>query len=643
METKKVLVLGGEAETEIESKSLNIGDQIYMEESQCSEIEMMEIGNSENEISRAGNKQKHGSEIVIFNSEKGEGGSHGNVVFSREAPLVIKEDMSISSCSCGAEKLKSRLAASDSEPGKNGRKLSRQDRIELGRLFQGAVSSHGWELAESLILLADPQTLNDALCISLDSIWFLSTQQELYGITGLIKKIIANGAYDFTRAALRTSFLASCVSACQSQTMSLADTVTVMAQRLHERLQECNGDEVLKAEAGAKVQKFTEWALKCISFHSRCQGNRDRVGHNSPVEIQLQLSAFKSFLDLAGNHLSGKDFTEAFDAACFPLTLFSSSFDPGWASGISATAIQGLLGMLVEGGADNVNQCFLEAARFGSTELVRILLQIAQRNSLDVDVDLALGFASHYGKIGTMECLVEEGNAVAFLGPLMRAAERGCMPVVQWFVQRGCRDMELCLALTAATSSSQVEVAAYLLPHVPQHVLAALSIEILKAAGERSGGSLDGVEFLLHSDFLGDPVATYAVADSIARSDDETIAPELKAFLKEHWSEAAFLNGLSQGETHFSNIVQIMRWGNSPICLRDLPAPLRVAVAYLPLYRECVKVGGRLLSQKHRGQLVEATRRLGGEVLNEPGQKRELLAVLEHHLPPFFINASGAV
>ncbi|KAL8491645.1 hypothetical protein ACS0TY_023296 [Phlomoides rotata] len=643
METKKVLVLGGEAETEIESKSLNIGDQIYMEESQCSEIEMMEIGNSENEISRAGNKQKHGSEIVVFNSEKGEGGSHGNVVFSREAPLVIKEDMSISSCSCGAEKLKSRLAASDSEPGKNGRKLSRQDRIELGRLFQGAVSSHGWELAESLILLADPQTLNDALCISLDSIWFLSTQQELYGITGLIKKIIANGAYDFTRAALRTSFLASCVSACQSQTMSLADTVTVMAQRLHERLQECNGDEVLKAEAGAKVQKFTEWALKCISFHSRCQGNRDRVDHNSPVEIQLQLSAFKSFLDLAGNHLSGKDFTEAFDAACFPLTLFSSSFDPGWASGISATAIQGLLGMLVEGGADNVNQCFLEAARFGSTELVRILLQIAQRNSLDVDVDLALGFASHYGKIGTMECLVEEGNAVAFLGPLMRAAERGCMPVVQWFVQRGCRDMELCLALTAATSSSQVEVAAYLLPHVPQHVLAALSIEILKAAGERSGGSLDGVEFLLHSDFLGDSVATYAVADSIARSDDETIAPELRAFLKEHWSEAAFLNGLSQGETHFSNIVQIMRWGNSPICLRDLPAPLRVAVAYLPLYRECVKVGGRLLSQKHRGQLVEATRRLGGVVLNEPGQKRELLAVLEHHLPPFFINASGAV
>ncbi|KAK4343908.1 hypothetical protein RND71_037002 [Anisodus tanguticus] len=575
-------------------------------------------------------------EMEVERSDKGEG-SNGNVVFSREAPLVHKD----STCSCGGvNKIKSRLVNSDSES----KKLSRQDRIELGRLFQGAVSGNDWELAESLILLADPQTLNDALCIALDSIWFLTSHDELYGITGLIKKIIANGAYDFTRAALRTSFLASCVSACQSRTVGLADTVTVMAQRLHERLQECNGDEVLKAEAGAKVQKFTEWALKCIGFHSCCQEKRERVGHKSAIEIiQLQLSAFKTFLDLVGNHLTGKDFTEIFDAACFPLTLFSSSFDTGWASGISATAIQGLLGMLVEGGADNVNQCFLEASRFGSTELVRILLQIAQRNSLDVDVDLALGFASHYGKIGTMECLVDEGNAMAFLGPLMRAAERGCMQVVEWFVKRGCRDMELCLALAAATSSSQVEVAAYLLPHVPQHVLAALSIEILKSAGERSSGSLDGVAFLLRSDFLSDPVATYAVADSIAKSDDDAVAPRLRSFLREHWSEAAFLDGLRQGQEHYLNFVRIVNWGESPICLKDLPGPLRVAIAYLPLYRESFKAGGCcLLSQRLRGQLVEAAKMLGGVVLEEANQGNELLAVLEHHLPPFLLNASSS-
>ncbi|CAI9777300.1 unnamed protein product [Fraxinus pennsylvanica] len=45
-----------------------------------------------------------------------------------------------------------------------------------------------------------------------------------------------------------------------------------------ERLLECNGDEVLKAEGGTKVRKFTEWALKCSSVHSHCQENRDEVG-----------------------------------------------------------------------------------------------------------------------------------------------------------------------------------------------------------------------------------------------------------------------------------------------------------------------------------------------------------------------------
>ena len=111
------------------------------------------------------------------------------------------------------------------------KKLGRQDRIELGRMFQAAVNSRDWELSERLILLADSQTLNDTLCIALDSIWFLTTREELDGITGLLRTIVSSGAQDFTRAALRTSFLASCVSACQSSTMSLSETVAIMAQR----------------------------------------------------------------------------------------------------------------------------------------------------------------------------------------------------------------------------------------------------------------------------------------------------------------------------------------------------------------------------------------------------------------------------
>lgn len=525
----------------------------------------------------------------------------------------------------------------------------KRDKVEIGRSFQLAVGSHDWSLAESLIPMADVQRLNDGLCITLDSVWFLCTHEELYGATRLIERLVEAGAQDFTRAALRTSFLASCVSACRSRTMSLADTVTVMAQRLRERLQECSGDEMLKAEAAAKVQRFTEWALKCIGSHSRARrkgsGGEEMVTYNSSIESQLQLKAFKRFLELAGNRLSGKDYTEAFDAACFPLTLFSTAIDSGWASGIAASAMQGLLGMLVEGGADNVNQCFLEAARFGSTELVRILMQIAQRNGIEVDVDLALGFASHYCKIGTMECLVNDGNAIAFLGPLMRAADRGCMQVVKWFVERGCRDMELCLALTAAASSSRIEVAEFLLKHIPLHVLRALSLDILKAAGERSAGSLKGIAFLLQSNFLNNPEATYAVADSMSKLEDESISAELKSFFKAEWSDEAFLLGRMVGEAHHLNAMRAIKRGSSPLHIQELPLQLQATIAYFPLYKECASSCGVLLSQWLRGQLVEAALKLNGckdysakEI--EDLDKDKLLAIVESRLPSFLVHGS---
>ncbi|TVU03620.1 hypothetical protein EJB05_28549 [Eragrostis curvula] len=567
---------------------------------------------------------------------------------SKERPLPLKDSKNTKSCvakkprsvsSDFGEELDLELGNGDRDSGRQQeRKLTKQDRVELSRLFQQKVSSHDWRGAEGLVGMADAHGLNDVLCVAVDAIWFLSDREELQAVVALIRRIVSEGANDFTRAALRTSFLASCVSACRGRTTSLADAVSFMGQKLHERLQESHGDEVLKAEASSKVHKFTEWALKCIGLHSRVRENKGRGNHDTIIEVQLQLSAFKTFLDLADNELTGKDFTEAFDAACFPLTLFSTTFDQGWASGISAAAIQGLLELLVEGGADNVNQCFLEAARYGSTELVRILLQVAQRNSLDIDVDLALGFAAHYGKIETMGCLVEEGNASGFLGPLMRAAERGCLQVVEWFVNRGCREMELCLALTAATSSSQIAVAAYLLPLVPQHVLAPLSIEIIKAAGERSTGSLHGVDFLLRSDFLNDPAATYAVADSIARSADDAVDAKLRSFLHEHWSEAAFSTGCEHAQQHFVNFMRIMERGESPICLSDLPLQLVIAMAYLPLYRECMESGGRLLPQRLRGQLVEAAGRLEGRQLDRGSEGRELLAILEHHLPRFMIQ-----
>ncbi|KAL4200171.1 hypothetical protein AMTRI_Chr03g148380 [Amborella trichopoda] len=80
----------------------------------------------------------------------------------------------------------------------NDLRTSKNERIELGR---------------NLIPLADMPRLKDAMYIALDSIRFFKTESGLHRIIGLIRTLLSNGANDFTIAALRTSCLASCVSA----------------------------------------------------------------------------------------------------------------------------------------------------------------------------------------------------------------------------------------------------------------------------------------------------------------------------------------------------------------------------------------------------------------------------------------------
>lgn len=552
-----------------------------------------------------------------------------------QASLVLKDDQE-----CSASHVHGNGPVEESNGCMPNRRIDEHGQIDFGHSLQLVLFSRQWGLAESLVALADHQLMLDyGLSVALDAIWFLRTEQDLQGLNHLIGKIVESGAKDFARAILRTSLLASCVVACQSKALTLGDSKEIIAQRLHDRLQDCPGGERLQIEAGAKVQKFIEWALQCIHLH-RCSEDTEcyKANCSTHQEVQFHLSAFKAFLDIAGDNLSGKIFTEAFDAACFPLTLFSTLFEPGWSSGSSAVAIQGLLSLLVEGGAENVNQCFLEASRFGSTELVRILLKIAHQNSLAVDVDLALVYASHYCKFETMACLVDEGHATSFLCPLVKASERGCLQVVQWFVNRHVSDIEMCLAVTTAASCGHFAVATHLLAHIPRHVLEALSPQILKAARGQGSGSFEGVSFLLRSNFLNDAAATYAVADSIATTSTMDIPQDLVDFLKEQWSQAAFAEGVEAGEDHFVNITRVLRRGASPIRLHDLPEPMALAIAYLPLYRACASARGQLLPQRLRGELVEAVGRLGVPV-NMENNRRDFLAVLEHYFPSFITGA----
>lgn len=53
--------------------------------------------------------------------------------------------------------------------------------------------------------------------------------------------------------------------------------------------------------------------------------------------------------------------------------------------------MQGLRGLLLEGGANNVNLCFLEASGFGSTELVLVLMQVTKILSCTFAMTINLG------------------------------------------------------------------------------------------------------------------------------------------------------------------------------------------------------------------------------------------------------------
>jgi hypothetical protein len=158
--------------------------------------------------------------IVPDTSDKGEESKTSNVIFSRENPLISKE---------AADLIQPQSSYSLSESPE--KKIYRYGRNQLGRSYHLAIISHNWDMADSLVAMADVQTLNHMLCMTLDFVWFLNTRRDLCRITGLIKGIVKGGASDFMRAMLRTAFLASCVSAYQSNLIGSGEGGNVLSQK----------------------------------------------------------------------------------------------------------------------------------------------------------------------------------------------------------------------------------------------------------------------------------------------------------------------------------------------------------------------------------------------------------------------------
>jgi hypothetical protein len=166
---------------------------------------------------RGGTAKAKNSPLV----EADEIGQASGVVFARESPLAPKNDQG-----CGV----SHSHGDDETQQSYG--CVQNGWVDFGHSLQLLLFSRQWGLAESLVALADQQSLLDyGLSVALDAIWFLRTKEDLEGLNGLIAKIVASGAKDFARAILRTSLLASCVAACQSKAISVGDSKEIVANR----------------------------------------------------------------------------------------------------------------------------------------------------------------------------------------------------------------------------------------------------------------------------------------------------------------------------------------------------------------------------------------------------------------------------
>ncbi|KAH8965255.1 hypothetical protein BDL97_04G107900 [Sphagnum fallax] len=228
------------------------------------------------------------------------------------------------------------------------------------------------------------------------------------------------------------------------------------------------------------------------------------------------------------------------------------------------------------------------------------------------------------------ECAIEQAVASStHLGVML--------PVLELLV--GCD----CLAITDpyvvlafATAFRQTAAIRYLLDIIPKPVNVRPMMEAFKTAASENIGP-EGVLFLLHLNFLDDAKATLRAASMVAELEDTT--PDLKLWLREEWSKEAYIEGVQTGSSHYLNLMRVIKLGQGRLCIRELPAQLQAAIGYLPLYKDCCKTPGTLLSQRQKGELVEALRHLyrGSRKVSEAeilrADKAKLLFLLGACLP----------
>ncbi|XP_024393810.1 ankyrin repeat protein SKIP35 [Physcomitrium patens] len=457
----------------------------------------------------------------------------------------------------------------------------------LGAAFVGALSGLQKDIVDYVVRAADRDGLDKCLLMSAARIWSCSTLEDVEFLLYAIQSLTNAGAVSFQKA-----LQLSCGDAVIEHWNGL---IFMEKASILQRLVDL-GISHLTPDFFGRILLMT-----CVTFLFKLLQSQKKVSRSQLESTKLHLK-------------SGEDLR---------------------CEAIVQDMIN-LLSVLCKNEGANVFSSQLLNVTFGRLEDVGRLLHVS---NLPMENNYA-EWPLRMIKFLLTDCGIKDlSDTVTTLAAFQAARLNILLPVVQLFIELQCFEA-VYVYLDLSITFCQMDAIRYLLGVVSQPVDTARLIQAVRLAASNRRGpprGPQGVLCALHSNFLRDK--DYTLTEAVMLAELPETDPSVKMALKTEWSPKAFEAGVQAGENHFLSFMLVKKHARSPLRVGELPLDLQAAIGYLPLYKDCWNTPGSLLSQRQRGELIAALRRIdhGGGSLSESellnAEKPMLLSRLAAFLP----------
>lgn len=454
--------------------------------------------------------------------------------------------------------------------------ISQTRPVPFGAAFVGALIGLRKDIVDHVVHRADTEGLDRCLLMGAARIWSCNTIEEAVFLLSAIESLVKAGARNFQRAMQ--------VISGDAVTGYWNGNVFTYKAKILERVVVL-GFPYLTADFFGRTL-----LMVCVSFLFKF--------------LKTQVSTWNIPPSESTSSLKVKQFADS-------MILGSETRESACSEGTVQDMIS-ILSILCQNGAANLVSRRLLEVSDSNLEDVRSLLQITtcyhqHMGTIGECTTCSIQWPLKMMKFLLVECGIKELNATVVFFPVYHAARWNVLlPVVQCFLEQKCCDAAA-VYLEMSIAFCQGEAIHYLLCVAPSPIDTASRVDALRAAASVTRGrprGAEGVLFTLHLNFMDDPEATLAQGRELAELAETDLA--VKKRLRDEWTQHAFEAGAQAGERHFLSWMLVRRRSCSSLCVGELPLELQVAIGYLPLYRQCSRTPGTLLSQRQRGELVTA-------------------------------------